>query len=255
MLIIFPFTVHARDRGADTWWKSFTTGKSAQKLGGVPHDTYGMTSLSIRQYVLGLYKQLGLREKDITKVQTGGPDGDLGSSEFFPLNFFECMEDANPILLDEILLSSDKTVAVIDGSGVLADPAGLNREELIRLAKLRVPVANFDKSKLSKDGYLVRVEDQDIKLPSGEVVLDGTDFMNGAHLRFKADLFVPCGGRPEAVNISNVAALIDSEGKPHFKYVVEGANLFFTQQARLALEKRKVILFKDSSANKGESTH
>jgi glutamate dehydrogenase len=56
---------------------------------------------------------------------------------------------------------------------------------------------------------------------------------------------------PEAVNISNVAALVDSEGKPHFKYIVEGANLFFTQQARLYLEKRKVILFKDSSANKG----
>ena len=67
--------------------------------------------------------------------------------------------------LDEILLSSDKTVAIIDGSGVLADPHGLDREELIRLAKKRVPVANFDTSKLSKDGYLVRVEDQDLKLP------------------------------------------------------------------------------------------
>ncbi len=66
---------------------------------------------------------------------------------------------------DEILLSSDKTVAIIDGSGVLADPAGLNRDELIRLAHARVPVANFDSSKLSKDGYLVRVEDQDVKLP------------------------------------------------------------------------------------------
>ena len=56
---------------------------------------------------------------------------------------------------------------------------------------------------------------------------------------------------PEAVNISNVASLVDHEGKPHFKYIVEGANLFVTQQARLFLEKRKVILFKDSSANKG----
>ena len=56
---------------------------------------------------------------------------------------------------------------------------------------------------------------------------------------------------PGAVNVSNVAALVDSEGKPHFKYVVEGANLFFTQQARFYLEKRKVVLFKDSSANKG----
>jgi len=122
------------------------------------------------------------------------------------------------------------------------------------LAKLRKPVENFNKSKLGKNGYLVRVEDQDVKLPSGEVVLDGTDFRNGAHLRFKADLFVPCGGRPEAVNISNVAALVDSEGKPHFKYIVEGANLFFTQQARFYLEKRKVVLFKDSSANKGGVT-
>ncbi|KAK7001846.1 NAD-specific glutamate dehydrogenase [Favolaschia claudopus] len=226
--------VHARDRGAETWWKSFTTGKSAETLGGVPHDRYGMTSLSIRQYVLGLYKQLGLREKDVTKVQTGGPDGDLGSNE--------------------ILLSSDKTVAIIDGSGVLADPAGINREELIRLAKLRVPVGNFDKSKLGKDGYLVCVEEHDVKLPSGELVIDGTDFRNAAHLRFKADLFVPCGGRPEAVNISNMAALVDSEGKPHFKYIVEGANLFITQQARLYLEKRKVILFKDSSTNKGGVT-
>jgi hypothetical protein len=30
---------------------------------------------------------------------------------------------------------------------------------------------------------------------AGEVILDGNDFRNGAHFRFKADLFVPCGGR------------------------------------------------------------
>src|SRR5712672_864103 len=53
----------------------------------VPHDRQDMTSISIRQYVLGLYKQLGLREKDITKVQTGGPDGDLGSSTHFDRPF------------------------------------------------------------------------------------------------------------------------------------------------------------------------
>ena len=116
--------------------------------------------------------------------------------------------------IDEIILSSDKTIAVIDGSGVLADPVGINRVELIRLAKARKPVAFFDKSKLSRDGYLIKVEDQDVKLPctfgcflaiysprlifvlpAGETILDGTDFRNSAHLRFKADLFVPCGGR------------------------------------------------------------
>ncbi|KAJ7689737.1 hypothetical protein B0H14DRAFT_3050520 [Mycena olivaceomarginata] len=39
-----------------------------------------------------------------------------------------------------------------------------------------------------------------------------------------------------------MAALVDSEGMPHFKYIAEGANLFITQQAwaaRLFLEKRK----------------
>ena len=56
---------------------------------------------------------------------------------------------------DKILLSSDKTIAVIDGSGVLTDPVGINRAEVVRLANLRKLVKNFDKSKLSKGGYLV----------------------------------------------------------------------------------------------------
>ena len=72
------------------------------------------------------------------------------------------------ICVDEILLSNDKTIAVIDGSGVLADPAGIDREELRRLASLRVAVSHFDRSKLSRDGYIVLVEDQDIKLPCKE---------------------------------------------------------------------------------------
>lgn len=66
---------------------------------------------------------------------------------------------------DEILLSSDKTIAVIDGSGVLADPVGIDRQELIRLAKSRLPVKHFNRAKLGKDGYLVKIEDQDVKLP------------------------------------------------------------------------------------------
>nr|ODN97728.1 glutamate dehydrogenase [Cryptococcus depauperatus CBS 7855] len=224
---------HARFRGAK-WWKSFTTGKSAEKLGGIPHDAYGMTSLSVRQYILGVLKAHGLNEKDVTKFQTGGPDGDLGSNE--------------------ILLSKDKTVAIIDGSGVIYDPNGLDRTELVKLAKKREPISGFDISKLGEGGYRVSVDDKDYRLPTGEVVTDGTAFRNTFHFRVKADLFVPCGGRPEAVNISNVSQLVNSEGKPNFKYVIEGANLFFTQQARLWLEKKGVVLFKDSSTNKGGVT-
>jgi len=87
-----------------------------------------------------------------------------------------------------------------------------------------------------------------------KIIADGTDFRNSAHFRFKADIFVPCGGRPEAINISNVAKLFDRDGVANFKYIVEGANLFLSQQARLYLEKRGVVVFKDSSANKGGVT-
>ena len=34
-------------------------------------------------------------------------------------------------------------------------------------------ISHFDRSKLSKDGYVVLIEDIDITLPSGEVVPDG----------------------------------------------------------------------------------
>jgi len=40
----------------------------------------------------------------------------------------------------------------------------------------------------------------------------------------------------------------------HFVFIVEGANLFFTEEARLFLEKHGVIIFKDASANKGGVT-
>ena len=47
--------------------------------------------------------------------------------------------------------------------------------------------------------------------------------------RSSATLFVPCGGRPEAVDLGNVSTLLKADGSPRFKYIVEGANLFFTQ--------------------------
>jgi glutamate dehydrogenase len=71
-------TEHARIRGVK-WWKSFFTGKS-MTLGGIPHDRFGMTTRSVRAFVEGIYQKFGLKEEEVTKMQTGGPDGDLGSS-------------------------------------------------------------------------------------------------------------------------------------------------------------------------------
>jgi glutamate dehydrogenase len=226
-------TEHARARGAP-WWKSFFTGKSP-RLGGIPHDRYGMTTQSVRQYVLGIYRKLNLDPSKVRKLQTGGPDGDLGSNE--------------------IKLSNEKYVAIVDGSGVLVDPQGLDRDELIRLAKARVMISNFDVKKLSPEGYRVLVDDSNVRLPNGELVYNGTAFRNTFHLRTGDyyDTFVPCGGRPESIDLTTVNKLI-VDGKSTIPYIVEGANLFITQDAKLRLEKAGCILYKDASANKGGVT-
>jgi len=217
------------------FWRAFTTGKPLS-LGGIPHDKFGMTTRSVHRYVLGCLRKLGLKEEDVTKFQTGGPDGDLGSNE--------------------ILISKDRTTAIVDGSGVVYDPNGLDRTETSRLAHSRQMIKHFDVSKLSPQGFRVLVTDTNVVLPSGELVASGLAFRNDFHLHSlsSADFFVPCGGRPEAVNLTNVSKMFDSKGKPRFKVVVEGANLFFTQDARMILEQAGVILYKDASANKGGVT-
>ena len=226
-------TEHARARGAP-WWKSFFTGKSP-KLGGIPHDEYGMTTLSVREYVLGIYRKLNLDETKIRKLQTGGPDGDLGSNE--------------------ILLGREKYTAIVDGSGVLVDPEGLHRDELLRLAKKRVMISDYDIKLLSPQGYRVLVDETNITLPSGEKISNGTSFRNTFHTRpgQNYDLFVPCGGRPESIDLTTAAKLI-IDGKCTIPYIVEGANLFITQDAKIRLEKAGCILYKDASANKGGVT-
>jgi glutamate dehydrogenase len=226
--------LRARRRGY-RFWKAITTGKSTS-LGGVPHDVYGMTTASVHTYVQCLLEELGLDETQITKVQTGGPDGDLGSNE--------------------ILVSRDRTVGVVDGSGVGYDPEGLNREELTRLARAREPISHFRRSCLSAKGFILGVDENSVVLPDGTQVRSGVAFRDTFHLSryWTADLFVPCGGRPSAVHRANVDNLFNEDGQPKFKYVVEGANLFFTPDARRVLETAGVRLFKDASTNKGGVT-
>lgn len=233
-------TTHARRRGCP-WWKSFLTGKSP-RLGGIPHDEYGMTSLGVRAYVNQLYETLSLQDTTVYKFQTGGPDGDLGSNE--------------------IILSTknESYVGILDGSGVLCDPRGLNKEELVKLAHAREMISSFDQSKLSKKGFFVSVDDIDAMLPNGTIVANGTTFRNTFHTEIfkyvdRLDIFVPCGGRPNSINLNNLHCFIDEKtNKCRIPYIVEGANLFIAQPAKIALENHGCILIKDASANKGGVT-
>jgi glutamate dehydrogenase len=245
--------LHSKSRGY-AQWKSFTTGKD-QILGGIPHDTFGMTSRGVRSYVECIYRKLNLKPETLTKFQTGGPDGDLGSNE--------------------ILLGNENYIGLVDGSGSLYDPAGINKDELSRLAKGRLMLAHFDATKLSPKGFFVGIKEKNRNLPDTTLVEDGEAFRNTFHFSKYciADTFVPCGGRPASINMENVHHMLVGmpdvkpqmmiEGKIgnlagteklRFKYIVEGANLFITHDARLALETVGVILIKDSSANKGGVT-
>jgi glutamate dehydrogenase len=243
--------LHAKARGFPNW-KSLTTGKDPD-IGGIPHDVDGMTTRGVRQYVLGIYEKHGLKQENVVKFMTGGPDGDLGSNE--------------------IKQGKEQIRGMCDGKATIFDPNGLNRAELLRLAEARLPLDNFDRTKLSADGFIVLVTDTNVTLPDGSVVKDGATFRNNFHLlpRVRGDIFVPCGGRPASVDINNVNQfLVDAPGvtgemmlegnasvspaQLKFKYIVEGANLFITQDARLALENCGVVLFKDSSSNKGGVT-
>ncbi|ESL06692.1 glutamate dehydrogenase [Trypanosoma rangeli SC58] len=241
--------LHSKRRGYSAW-KSFTTGKDPS-MGGIPHDVYGMTTRSVRTFVRGAYGKLGLKEEEMTKFQTGGPDGDLGSNE--------------------ILQSREKLVAISDISGSLHDPDGIDREELKRLALQRLQLSHFDRSKLSPKGFLVLTEDKNVILPDGTRVDDGALFRDEFYFTkyTEADVFVPCGGRPRSVTLANVGRFLkvpDVEGEAmlagkfqvpeslKFKIIVEGANLFISQDARLALERCGVVLFKDASGNKGGVT-
>ncbi|KAK7196070.1 glutamate dehydrogenase [Novymonas esmeraldas] len=243
--------LYSKGRGYKAW-KSFTTGKDPE-LGGVPHDVYGMTTHSVRAYVTSIYEKLGLKETEMRKFQTGGPDGDLGSNE--------------------VLRSKEKMIGMVDISASLHDPNGIDREELNRLAHNRLPLREFSRSKLSPQGFLVLTEEQNVTLPDGTLVEDGARLRDEFHfLKYSdADVFVPCGGRPRSVTLDNVGRFLkvpDADGESmmdgkyaslppeqlKFKIIVEGANLFISQDARLALEKCGVTLIKDAASNKGGVT-
>ena len=194
-----------------------------------------MTTRSVRQYVEGVQRKLGHVEENCTKFVTGGPDGDLGSNE--------------------VLMGKEKIVGIVDGSGVLYDPAGLHRPALLELVDKRQMIENFT-GPLSDGGFMVKVGDKNVTLPCGTEVDSGVKFRNTFHLNpiAKADYFVPCGGRPESVNLENVDQMFDADGKLRFPHIIEGANLFITEPARQVLEDAGCVLYKDASTNKGGVT-
>jgi glutamate dehydrogenase len=203
---------------------------SSKPRAGINHKQYGVTSEGVNVYLdVALRRTLGIdpKSESFTIKMTGGPDGDVGGNEI-------------KILIREYGENA-KIVGIADHSGCAEDPQGLSHAELFRLFEGSLCISHFDPTQLGPNG-VVHTVDTD----------DGVKARNTMHNRLEADAFLPCGGRPNTIDINNYQHFIMADGTPSSRLIVEGANLFVTSEARKALhDEAGVVIVKDSSANKG----
>jgi glutamate dehydrogenase len=202
---------------------------SSKPLAGINHKTYGVTSEGVNVFLdVALRDQMKIdpTSTPFTVKLTGGTDGDVCGNEILIL-YREYGDNA-------------KVVGLCDHTGSLEDPNGLDSDELTRMVKASVPLSDYDTSKLSPEGRLHLVDNE-----------EGLRMRNTMHNRVEADAFVPAGGRPNTIDINNWRQFLKEDGTPTSPLVVEGANLFITLEARKAMyEEAGIIIVTDSSANK-----
>jgi len=79
---------------------------------------------------------------------------------------------------------------------------------------------------------------------------EGTRIRNTLHNTAVADIFIPSGGRPDTMNMSNWKEFLQKDGTPSARGIVEGANIFISPDARAMLERAGVLAVPGPSANK-----
>ncbi|PIS02457.1 MAG: glutamate dehydrogenase [Chlamydiae bacterium CG10_big_fil_rev_8_21_14_0_10_42_34] len=229
---------------------------SSKPGAGINHKEFGVTSYGVNVYLHEMLHFLGIDPKKdpFTVKISGGPDGDVAGNEI--LNLYK------------YYTKTAKLLALTDVSGTIYDPEGLNLQEMAKLFETSQPIRSYPAEQLHEGGFLLDVftkrEESALaqqtliwRKKEGKVVqewLSGDEmhqlYRNNVH-QVKADVFIPGGGRPRTLNDTNYFNYLDETGKPTSKAIVEGANLYLTPGARHALEKLGVLIFKDSSCNKG----
>jgi glutamate dehydrogenase len=224
----------------------------SSKVVGINHKHYGVTSTGVVTFADIAMRQQGIdiRTDPFSVKFTGGPNGDVAGN-------------AMRLLLDRCPRVAIRLI--VDGTGALADPNGLDRQELSRIV-LAQDAEAFDPARLSPGGFLLyrnvrrteglrelykRVARTDAGLVENWITLDEFN-KEFSDLLFTvpADLFIPAGGRPETVDRSNWERFFDADGRPTARAIVEGANSFLTPEARTQLQGRGIVVLRDASANK-----
>jgi glutamate dehydrogenase len=228
------------------------SGIMSSKRVGINHKEYGVTSLGVVTFAEIAMRAQGvdIRKDRFSVKLTGGPNGDVAG------NGLALLLERCPGV--EIRL-------VVDGTGVLFDPKGLDHCALGEIV-LRADADGFDTSRLSAGGFALyrnakrteglrelhrRVEMTPAGLREDWVTLD--EFYkeyNDLVFTVEADLFIPAGGRPETIDEGNWTRFRGASGAPSAKVIVEGANSFITPAARKCLQEAGVVLLRDASANK-----
>jgi len=231
---------------------SFISGKPK---GGINHKEYGVTSLGVCCYMDSALRYLGIDPlKDLFTIKlTGGPDGDVAGN-----------------MIKNLYLSypnTAKLLTLIDVSGTILDPEGLDLSVLYSLFEEGKPIKHYPPNLLHEGGFLLDKQAKKTETAlvqktlcwrkeNGELIetwISGSD-MN-ALLRTTVhktvtDIFIPAGGRPKTLREENIEEFLTPEGNPTSKAIIEGANLYLDNSARQFLEKKGCLVIKDSSANK-----
>lgn len=194
---------------------------------GINHKVYGVTSEGVNVYLDNVLRYLGLQNSTFRVKMTGGPDGDVAGNEMNIL-YREYGERC-------------RLVAVADGFGAAYDPNGLAWDEILRLFRSGKSIVDFNPKKLSGD-------------KSAFVIIANTKenirIRDTLYASVEAEIFIPGGGRPYTVKETNWDKYLLPNGKPSSLAIIEGANIFFTKEARQKLVSSGVVVIKDSSANK-----
>jgi glutamate dehydrogenase len=181
---------------------------------------------------------------------TGGPNGDVAGN---------CMR----LILERCPKAQIRSM--VDGTAGLYDPKGSKRDELARLL-LKQDLDQFKPEALHPGGFIlfrhVRRQEGLRELYKKAVCTEKgiqekwmtiDEFhreMDDLLFSVSADLFLPCGGRPETIDGSNWRRLLGKNGKPNVRVITEGANSFISPDARNELQRHGVVLLRDASANK-----
>lgn len=223
---LITWITHQAERRGYRYARAFMSSKPGD---GINHKEYGVTSEGLNVFLDHTLRYLGIDpHTDTFSVKmTGGPSGDVAGNELK--------------ILHREYGENVRVVVISDGSGAAHDPEGLNWQELMRLFGEQLPICEFNPQRLSSSAEAFVIDAS---------TADHVRRREESYRKIYADVFVPAGGRPYSVTKKNWRSFLREDGSLTCRAVVEGANIFFTEEAREELQKAGAVIIKDSSANK-----